>query len=111
MNEIRGICSINGWAPVYHFTQPHFGHMIAKTGFRMSTQGQGDGGVYFSTKGPCCYELGSAEYEENIIIDCFGESRLNEYKGKGKLDLVIVYGALPHVLSPAPGGRDNAVMV
>jgi len=33
----------------------------------MSTQGQGDGGCYFSTIGPCSYGLGKAKYEDNII--------------------------------------------
>jgi hypothetical protein len=77
----------------------------------MSTQGQGDGGVYFSMQGPCLYGLGTDRYEENIIVDCFGAGRLEEYRGKGKLDLCIVYGAEPWALSPAPGGRDNALMV
>jgi hypothetical protein len=111
MANIRTVCTVNGWAPLYHYTQPMFGNMIAKTGFRMSTQGQGDGGVYFSTKGPCSYGLGTLDYETNIIVDCFGESRLEEYRGKSMLDLVIIYGAQPQILSPAPGGRDNAVMV
>jgi hypothetical protein len=111
MNKLRQVCTDNGWALVYHYTQPMFGKMIAKTGFRMSTQGQGDGGVYFSTKGPASYGLGTPEYETNIIIDCFGESRLDEYRGKHKLDMLIVYGAHPQTLSPAPGGRNNAVMV
>jgi hypothetical protein len=72
---------------------------------------QGDGGVYFSTNGPASYGLGSPHYEKNIIVDCFGPGRLNEYLGKHKLDVCFVYGAEPEVLSPAPGGRDNAVMV
>ena len=44
-------------------------------------------------------------------MDCFGAGRLEEYRGKHKLDLCIVYGAEPWALSPAPGGRDNALMV
>jgi hypothetical protein len=111
MNRIRNIGKANGWAVLYHYTQPMFGSLISKTGFRMSTQGQGDGGVYFSTKSPASYGLGTEDYEKNIIVDCFGESRLDEYRGKHKLDLCIVYGVRPHVLSPAPGGRDNAVMI
>jgi hypothetical protein len=71
----------------------------------MSTQGQGDGGVYFSTLGPAAYALGTDAYEENIIIDCFGPERLNEYEGKGMLDLCLIYGAEPKVLSQAPGER------
>jgi hypothetical protein len=53
----------------------------------MSTQGQGDGGVYLSANGPCSYGFGgggsingstdaaiaaaaAAAYEEQLIIDC-----------------------------------------
>ena len=84
---------------------------IIKGGLRMSTQGQGDGGVYFSTLGPSSYELGSEKYEENIIIDCFGKERLEEYRGKHKLDLMFVYGVNPRIVEQAPGGRANAKMV
>ena len=66
---------------------------------------------YFSTLGPSSYELGSPDYESNIIIDCFGKERLNEYKSKHKLDLLLVYAASPQVVEQAPGGRDNAKMV
>lgn len=33
----------------------------------MSVQGQGDGGVYFSTLGPASYGLGEALYEQNLL--------------------------------------------
>jgi hypothetical protein len=36
---------------------------------------------------PASYDLGSEKYEENAIIDCFGRERLEEYRGKGKLDV------------------------
>jgi hypothetical protein len=64
----------------------------------MSTQGQGDGGVYVSTLGPASYGLGTDDYEVNIIKDCFGVERIEEYKGKGKLDVVIIYGCEGAVL-------------
>ena len=111
MAEIRARCDASGLAVVYHYTMPFLAPTIAETGFRMSTQGQGDGGVYFSVQGPATYGLGSLGYEDNIIVDCFGASRLEEYRSKGKLDLVIVYGADTSVLTLAPGGRDNARMV
>lgn len=111
MNIIRRVCEANGWVPVYHYTQPSFGDLILKSGFRMSTQGQGDGGVYFSTLGPASYHIGEDDYEESLIVDCYGETRVHEYMGKGNLDLVLVYGAEPSILSLAPGGRMNAVVV
>jgi hypothetical protein len=70
MRDIRKMCAQQGWAMLYHYTQPFLGPMIATTGFRMSTQGQGDGGIYFSTLGPAAYDWGSSAYEENIITDC-----------------------------------------
>jgi hypothetical protein len=85
--------------------------LILQGGMRMSTQGQGDGGVYFSLRSPLSYNLGNDDYEVNIIKDCFGVERVNEYVGKGKLDALIVYGCEPQMLAQAPGGRDNAKMV
>jgi hypothetical protein len=98
-------------ATLFHYTSPSILPFILKGGMRMSTQGQGDGGVYFSLRGPLSYGLGKDEYEVNIIKDCFGVERVNEYLGKGKLDALIVYGCDPGVLVQAPGGRDNAKMV
>jgi hypothetical protein len=109
--EIRRQCRSQGLELVYHYTQKSLAPLIYDTGFRMSTQGQGDGGVYFSTLGPASYHIGSPQYEQNIIIDCFGIERLEEYRGKGMLDLCLVYALEPSVVTPAPGGRDNAVMV
>ena len=67
--------------------------------------------MYFSTVGPAGYGLGTPDYERNIIVDCFGVERLTEYQGKERLGLCIVYGADPIMLSPTPGGRDDAAMV
>jgi hypothetical protein len=100
-----------GLVPLYHYTSPAVAEMIMKGGLRMSSQGQGDGGVYVSTQGPASYGLGSDEYEVNIIKDCFGVERVNEYKGKGNLDIIIIYGCTAAVLEQTPGGRDNAKMV
>jgi hypothetical protein len=117
MKTIRRRCAASNRVPLYHYTQVSVASLILKTGLRMSRQGQGDGGVYFSTLGPCSYGLGSSElgsnelYEEMIIKDCFGVERLLEYKGQGKLDVVIVYAISPMALQPAPGGRDNAKVV
>lgn len=111
MSRLRAICRAAGLEPVYHYTKVELAHSILTTGFRMSTQGQGDGGVYFSVRGPSAYGLGTDQYEENIILDCFGVERLGDYLGKGMLDLCVVYAAEPRVLTQAPGGRDNAKMV
>ena len=99
----------------------------------MSTQGQGDGGklrllrferfqklclvvcfsgCYFSTRGPASYGYGiEREYEMNLIVDCYGQERLDEYLGQGRLSLVLICIIEGGVLTQAPGGRDNALMV
>ena len=111
MKEVREIARKNNLIPLYHYTSPNIISLIIEGGMRMSTQGQGDGGVYFSTRGPLSYGLGTLNYEENIIKDCFGVGRVDEYKGKGKLDAVIIYGCEGDLLQQAPGGRDNAKMI
>ena len=111
MTDVRETCQRCKLVPLYHFTSPPVAPSILKGGLRMSTQGQGDGGVYFSTLGPASYNLGSSEYEDNVIVDCFGKERLEEYRGQHKLDVCLVYGVEPSVLQQAPGGRDNAKMV
>jgi len=111
MSVIRSTCDDAGLVPLYHYTMNAIAPLIFKRGFRMSTQGQGDGGVYFSTLGPVTYDLGSPMYEDNIIIDCFGKERLEEYRGKHKLDVCLVYGVEPLIIDQAPGGRDNAKVV
>jgi hypothetical protein len=55
MNQIRYNDAYSHLMPLYHYTSPDIIPLILKTGLRMSTQGQGDGGVYFSTKGPVSY--------------------------------------------------------
>ena len=55
--------------------------------------------------------MGSSDYEDNVIKDCFGVERLAEYRGKSRLDAVVVYGICPKVLEQAPGGREHAKMV
>jgi hypothetical protein len=97
--------------PLFHYTSPTVASMILQSGLRMSSQGQGDGGVYMSTQGPALYGIGTPDYELNIIKDCFGVERIEEYEGKGKLDIVIVYGCEPSTLQQSPGGRDNAKMI
>jgi hypothetical protein len=111
MRWIRKEAARSNLIPLYHYTSPTVAPMIMRGGLRMSTQGQGDGGVYVSTQGPASYGLGSPEYEVNIIKDCFGVERVNEYVGKGNLDVIIIYGCTGAALEQTPGGRDNAKMV
>ena len=107
----RDECAALGFVAVFHYTNLAVAPLIAKGGLRMSTQGQGDGGVYFSTLSPASYGVGTEGYERAIIEDCFGTERIHEYLGKHKLDVCLVYGVCPRVLQPAPGGRANARMV
>ena len=62
----------------------------------MSTQGQGDGGVYFSTRGPASYGLGSHLYEDNIIVDCYGT--VVEKKKTSPEHSTVSAAAPPHAL-------------
>jgi hypothetical protein len=111
MRLIRNRAESLGVVPLYHFTSPVILPMIIEGGIRMSTQGQGDGGVYFSTLGPANYGMTNPLYEYCIIKECFGLHRLEEFTGKGKLDGIVVYALSPKMLQKAPGGRDMARMV
>jgi hypothetical protein len=111
MSQIRSICENEGTVPVYHYTNAAAAPFIFERGFRMSTQGQGDGGVYFSTLGPATYGIGTKDYEKNLILDCYGKERLEELRGKHKFDVVFVYEIHLEMIEPAPGGRSHAFMV
>lgn len=67
--------------------------------------------MYFSTRGLGSYKFGRDEFEELLIVDCFGPERVNEYKGKGKLDVLLILKVHSSLLSFVPGGRDNAVFI
>jgi hypothetical protein len=51
------------------------------------------------------------DYETKLIIDCYGRERLEEYYGKNMLSLVLVCAIDEGILSPAPGGRTNALVM
>ena len=88
--------------PIYHYTSPLSAPLILRGGLRISTkQGQSDGGVSFRH---ATYGLGSPDIEENIINDCFDKERLDEYRGKHKLDECFVCGVEP---GPAGPGRSR----
>jgi len=111
MERIREEARLSDLIPLYHYTSSFVVPMVLRGGLRMSSQGQGDGGVYLSTLGPASYGIGTEDYEVDVIKDCFGVERVEEYLGKGNLDVVIIYGCSASVLHQAPGGRDNARMV
>ena len=111
MEAIRKEAEENGEVVLFHFTNEVSAGFIVKTGLRMSTQGQGDGGVYFITMGPLSFQLGTEEFERLIIENCFGKERMDEYLGKNMLSHVIVASIDPTVLSQVPGGRENAFAV
>lgn len=67
--------------------------------------------MYLSTLSPASYGLGSQTYERNLIEDCFGPERLEEYLGKSTLSLLLVCCLDEKLLRQAPGNRTNAVMV
>jgi len=109
MTKVRKHCSENDLIPIYHYTKIEIAILIIKSGFKIystkdngnssnSSGGSGSGGVYFSTLGPASYDLGSPEYEENIIIDCFGIEKLEEMRGKHQVDVCMVYGIDPLIL-------------
>jgi len=108
MNEIRHICDHRGLVPLYHYTSVYVSSYIFNGGLRVSTEGKG--GVHFSTQSPASYDVGSADYEKNVILDCFGEDQLEECREKKKADVCFVYAAEPSTLRQAPGGRQNAKM-
>ena len=80
MDAIRREAEKKGEVVIFHFTNRVSAGFIVKTGLRMSTQGQGDGGVYFITMGPISFKLGSEAFERLIIENCFGKERMDEYK-------------------------------
>ncbi len=64
--RIRQWAEERGVVPLFHYTATSVVDLMIKNGLRMSTQGQGDGGVYFSVLGPASYKIGTRNYEENI---------------------------------------------
>ena len=108
MNEIREVCDKKGIVPLFHYTTEFVAPFIDRGGLLMSASGPGNGGAYFSTKGPVSYGLGTPQYEDNVINDCFGsfgdEAKvLEEMKGKHFVDVCFVYGVEPRAARAVPG--------
>jgi hypothetical protein len=109
--HILELCSSNKLFPVFHYTNVNNKKLILKNGLLLSDSGQGDGGVYFSMSGPAHYGVGKFENsEENIILDCYGKERLDEFRGKGKVNMVIVVATPAELLSKVDH-RENAVVL
>ena len=66
LETARSFCRDLGLIPIFHFTNVDIAPLILSQGLMLSTQGQGDGGIYFSTLSPASYGLGSAEYQDNL---------------------------------------------
>jgi len=58
MRELRSHAEDLSLIPLFHYTSHSVAALILEGGLRMSTVGQGDGGVYFSTLGPASMGLG-----------------------------------------------------
>ena len=111
MAEIRQECAARGLVPMYHYTLPVVSPFIFAGGLRMSESGPGDGGVYFSSRGPASYDYGGDDYETNLLTDVFGEDKVRDFRGKHKADLVVVYGAEPRCLRQVPGYGESSKML
>jgi len=111
MAEVRDECEKRGLVPVYYYTLPVAANMIAHSGFRYLSATSKDGGINFTTLSPASYDVGTFEYEANLIIDMLGPDDLEDIRGTHKLDVCFVYAVEPRILRQAPGGRDSAKMV
>jgi hypothetical protein len=89
MSKIRLQLDTSEALLLYHYTTTAAANLIIKKGIRFPLVGAG--GVYLTTQGPCSYELHTSHYETNLIKDWVGIERLQELKGKGNFDAVIVY--------------------
>jgi hypothetical protein len=111
LQKVRYMCSNLGLVPLYYYTSAEGAESLLSSGFKMSNNGDGVGGVYFDTNGPCYYGVGSNEYERNLISEIFGEEKVDEYLGKGKLDLVLIYGADPSCVESISGGKKYSKLI
>jgi hypothetical protein len=110
MALIRKLCAIEGTIPLYHYTNESVAPFIFEKGLRMRDN-KSDGGIHFSTMGPLSYGIGSADYEEKVLLDCFGEGKLKALRGTHNIDIVFVYGINPNCIEQSPGGPDTSKMV
>ena len=107
LEECRERCARRGLVPLYHYTAPFAGPLVAAEGLRAAGEGPAAGGVALSAGSPASFGLGTAAYEDALLAECFGEGRLGEHRGRHRLDVCVVYAAEPAVvrrLRPAKGG-------
>lgn len=91
-------CKADNMVKVYHYTNREFLQSILEYGMRMCYCGQGDGGSYFTDKGPFSLGLGTELYEVNLITMCYGEENVVHYLGKHRLDVLIIYACPRSIL-------------
>lgn len=106
--NFRARCADAGWVPLYHYTQRSVGNLIHKHGLRVSKNGQG--GVFFSAVSPAALSLGTAKYEESLILEILGPTHVARCLGKHLFDLVVVYGMVPKAIESV-NGKSTAMFV
>ena len=57
MIKHRSFCKINSLVPLYYYTTQEDGKQALEKGLSMSTQNQGESGVYFSLHGPTFFQV------------------------------------------------------
>jgi hypothetical protein len=114
MIEIHKYCKELNLIPIYHYTDVHSAELIAKAGMKMNHKTDiGNAGVHFTVLGPISYNLGSLNYETNIISDFYGDSNENiyYYSGHNRFEVCLVYGVDPYILEMTASGKGNLVHI
>lgn len=116
-SDVRNKANKNNLIPLYHYTSLHAAMIIMKKGIKLNSietnyhhdignifnhingfNSNNGGGIYFTTKSPASYHVGSKQYEINLLKDLYNVENVNKYKGNKKCDVVIVYGCCADVL-------------
>jgi len=81
--------------PLYCYTSRSSMEGKLARGFALSPVDQKDVGLFFTPQSPSSLGLDTPSYESNVIKLIYGEDCIDEFLGKGYVDLLIVYGAEP----------------
>ena len=111
MAEVRDECDKLGLIPIYYYTTSSAAGLIARNGFPFMTASSKDSGIYFTALSPASYDVGSFEYEDNLILDMLGPDSLMDSHRAHKFDVCIAYAAEPRVMRQAPGRHGTVKMV